>query len=248
MKAALGLPLALLLLFSVYPTEEQEDVRWHIRGQLAEACTCGVPCTCNFGEPPAPHDFCYSMWSYGIEEGRFGQVELKDLRAGGVEGPGGTLALLDIRATPDQRKALEEITQALTGRMMCMVRFWPLKASPTGVPGQSSVLHTSYKDRKFLGFEYVPIEQEATGRGVRLRLGDRGGFDASYIFGRDPSRPVTVENIVSWPIPVSIKGKTTFFKYKDQYNELDYEGTNSNQGAFELSSLDPGARPMNPAK
>jgi hypothetical protein len=186
------------------------------------------------------------MWSYWIEEGRFERLELRDLHAGGVEGPGGTLALLDIRATPAERKALEEITQALTGRLMCMVRLWPLKASPTGAPGQSSVLHTSYRDPKFLGFEYVPIEQEVTDRGVRLRFGDRGGFDADYLFGRDPSRPITVENIISWPVQVSIKGKTTYFRYKDTHNELDYTGTNSNQGAFDLSSLDPGARPMNP--
>jgi hypothetical protein len=186
------------------------------------------------------------MWSYWIEEGRYDRVELRHLHAGGVEGPGGTLALLDVRATPDQRKALEEITHALTGRLMCMVRLWPLKASPTGSPGQSSVLHTSYRDPKFLGFEYLAIEREMTDRGVRLRFGDRGGFDAEYIVGRTGSRPITVENIVSWPIPVSIKGKTTFFQYKDAHNELTYRGTNSNQGAFDLSSLDPGARPMNP--
>jgi len=246
MRAAFALTLSLALMFLLVAAVEQEPEKWRIRGQLTEACTCGVPCTCNFGEPPSPHEFCHSMWSYWIQQGRFEQVDLRDLRAGGVEGPGGTLALLDVRADPEQRKALEEITQALTGRLMCMVRLWPLKASPADASGQGSVLHSSYRDPKFLGFEYLPIEQEITDRGVRLQLGDRGGFEASYLFGRDPSRPVTVENIVSWPIPVSIKGKTTRFQYKDRYNELDYKGTNSNQGAFDLSSLNPGARPMNP--
>jgi hypothetical protein len=26
-----------------------DDDRWHIRGALSEACTCNVPCTCNYG-------------------------------------------------------------------------------------------------------------------------------------------------------------------------------------------------------
>ena len=61
---------------------------------------------------------------------------------------------------------------------------------------------------------------------------------------RDPSRPVTVSNITSWPVPVSIKGKTSFFKYKDKFNQLDYQGTNANQGDFDLSHNQPGGQPM----
>jgi hypothetical protein len=226
---------------------------WRIKGQLSEACTCSVPCTCNFGERPSPHEYCYAMWSYWIKEGRFREVELKDIHLGGVEGPGGTLALLDVRARPEQRQAMEEITQSLIGRLLCLVRLWPLKASAAGlgsrqVSSPSTVLHTSYQDRRFLGFEYVEIVQQVTEREARVRFGDRGGFEAVYLFGRDPSRPITVGNIVSWPIALSIKGKTTYFKYQDRHNQLDYRGTNANQGDFDLSSADPGARPMNPPK
>jgi len=193
------------------------------------------------------------MWSYWIKEGRYREVQLKDMHLGGVEGPAGTLALLDVRAKPDQRRAMEELTRALTGRLLCLVRLWPLKASAAGLvgaeaSGQSSILHTSYQDRRFLGFEYIDIDQEVTERGARVKFADRGGFEAVYLFGRDPTRPLTVANIVSWPIPVTIKGKTVMFKYKDRYNELDAKGTNANQGDFDLSSTDPGARPMNPPR
>ena len=54
----------------------------------------------------------------------------------------------------------------------------------------------------------------------------------------------TVTNIVSWPLPVSIKGKTTSLKYKDKFNQLDYQGTNANQGRFDLSHTEVGAVPM----
>ena len=106
------------------------------------------------------------------------------------------------------------------------------------------MIHTRYEDPKFLGFDYIKIEQEVTDRGSRLAFGDRGGFEAGYLFGRDPGRPITVTNIQSWPIDVSVRGRTVFFRYKDEFNQLDYQGTNANQGRFDLNHTQPGARPM----
>jgi hypothetical protein len=222
---------------------------WHLKGEFTEACTCAVPCTCNFGEKPSPNDYCYTMWSYWVQEGNWDQVKLKDVRIGGVDGPRGVLALLDERADPSQRASMENIWQAVTGRLICMLRLWPFKAGPAEPvagkpPRQGSVIRTRFPDRRFLGFEYVRIEQVITERGTKLTFSDRGGFEAVYIFGRDPAKPITVTNNISWPIPVSIKGKTVFFKYKDRFNELDYQGTNANQGHFDLSHTQPAGLPM----
>jgi hypothetical protein len=223
---------------------------WRIQGELTEACTCNVPCTCNFGERPSPYEYCYTMWSYWVKEGTWAQVKLNDLRIGGVDGPGGILGLLDVRADQAQRVAMESVWHNLSGRLLCMMRLWPFKAGSaepkSGRPArQSSIIRTRYPDRQFLGFEYVPIEQVITERGTRLTF-PGGGFEAAYILGRDPARPVTVTNIVSWPVPVSIKGKTSFFKYTDKFNQLDYQGTNTNQGHFDLSHKDAGAVRMTP--
>ncbi|HEY6402533.1 MAG TPA: DUF1326 domain-containing protein, partial [Blastocatellia bacterium] len=49
---------------------------WHISGALSEACTCSVPCTCNFGEGPSPHNYCHAVYAYGIKEGRYNGVKL----------------------------------------------------------------------------------------------------------------------------------------------------------------------------
>src|SRR5262249_26049786 len=162
-----------------------------------------------------------------VEEGNWEKVKLHDLRIGGVDGPGGIQGLLDARADRAQRAAMENIWHALSGRLLCLMRLWPFKAGGAEPARdrparQSSIIRTRYPDRQFLGFEYVTIDQVISERGTRLSFSDRGGFEAEYIFGRDPARPVTVTNIVSWPIPVSIKGKTTSLKYKDRFNQLDY--------------------------
>jgi hypothetical protein len=193
------------------------------------------------------------MWSYWVQEGNWGGVKLNDLRIGGVDGPNGVLGLLDARGDSTQRDAMENVWHAVSGRLLCLMRLWPFKASgvesrPDRRARQGSIIRTRYADRQFLGFDYVPIEQVITARGARLKFGDRGGFEASYILGRDPTRPITVTNNVSWPIPVSIKGKTVTFRYKDKFNELEYQGTNANQGAFDLSHKSAGAAPMTPPK
>jgi len=71
-------------------------------------------------------------------------------------------------------------------------------------------------------------------KGNKLQIGDQGGFEADYIMGMDGKTPVVVENNTSWNIPKSIKGKTKFLRYSDEFgNKFDMTGTNSNQGKFD---------------
>lgn len=174
------------------------------------------------------------------------------MKIGGVDGPVGVEGLLDARADPSQRAGMENIWHMLSGRLFCLMRLWPFKAGDDSRPGlparQSSIIRMRYAGRQFLGFQYVPIEQIITDTGLSLRFGDFGGFEAAFIPGRDPAKPITVTNNVSWPVPVTIKAKTVFLKYGDKFNQLDYRGTNSNQGDFDISSSDSGAMPMAPSK
>ena len=116
--------LALFVAALVAAQQKASPVPWRIKGQLTEACTCNVPCACNFGERPAPYEYCYAMWSYWVQEGSWEQVKLNDLRIGGVDGPGGILGLLDVRADPAQRTAMENIWHAVSGRLLCLMRLW----------------------------------------------------------------------------------------------------------------------------
>jgi hypothetical protein len=172
---------------------------------------------------------------------------------GGVDGPLGVMGLLDMRANPAQRQGMENIWHLLSGRLFCLMRLWPFKADgdepdPSRPARQGSIIRTRYADRQFLGFEYVSIEQVITDREMRLSFANTGGFEAKYIMGRDPSKPITVTNNVSWPIAVSVKAKTIYLKYNDRFNQLNYGGTNANQGEFDISHRDLGTLPMFPAK
>ena len=242
-----------LLLAGGISSAQDKPRPWRIQGEFSEACSCNVPCGCNFGERPSPYEYCHTMWSYWVKQGHWDQVKLDGMRIGGVDGPTGVMGLLDLRADPQQRSAMENIWHLLSGRLFCLMRLWPFKAGgeepePSRPARQNSIIRMRYADRQFLGFEYVPIEQVITAKGMRLSFADRGGFEANYIMGRDPSKPITVTNNVSWPIPVSIKARTVFLKYGDKFNQLDYQGTNANQGRFDISSKDQGAVPMSPPK
>src|SRR5215510_8103915 len=84
---------------------------WQIKGALSEACTCSVPCTCNFGEGPSPHDYCYAVYSYEIREGHFNAVNLDGLRFAGTDTATGGVVYLDAKAQGERRTALEAVAR-----------------------------------------------------------------------------------------------------------------------------------------
>src|SRR5229473_4061490 len=66
--------LAFALAGIAFTQEKPARRPWRIKGQFTEACTCSAPCACNFGERPSPYDYCYTMWSYWVQEGSWEQV------------------------------------------------------------------------------------------------------------------------------------------------------------------------------
>jgi hypothetical protein len=184
---------------------------WQIKGALSEACTCNVPCTCNFGEGPSPHAYCYAVYSYQIKEGQFNGVKLDGLRFGGIDAASGDALYLDALAQGDQRTALEGVARKVM-----------------------RVSGDRMGDTKLLGIKYVDIKQNYDGRHDALDLGDAGSFRTNYIMGRDKTRPVVVVNNTEWPVHETIKGKTESFTIKDEYgNRCSARNTNSNHGDFD---------------
>src|SRR5258706_16105194 len=116
------LVLAILICGVGLPQQKPEPRPWRIKGQLTEACTCSVPCSCNFGERPSPYDYCYTMWSYWVQEGISGKVKLNGVRIGGVGGPGGNMGLLGVGADQAQRDGMEDIWDGLNGRLIFPMR------------------------------------------------------------------------------------------------------------------------------
>src|SRR4051812_22172848 len=77
---------------------------WHLSGDLSEACTCGVPCPCNFGASPT-HPYCYALFCLDIKEGAYGDVSLKGLHLAGAGGAKGLVLYADDTASKDQQAA-----------------------------------------------------------------------------------------------------------------------------------------------
>lgn len=178
---------------------------WEIAGTLTEACTCSVPCTCNFGEAPSPHHYCWSVYSLDIEKGHYGAVKLDGLHLAVARAQSDRVAYIDETATPEQSAALKAIgSKILAGHNF------------SGI------------------FETDKITQEIGNTSARVQIGSAGGFETDYIIGRDGKTPVVVENNTTFNIPRSTKTKTKVFRYKDAHgNEIDTAATNGNQGKFD---------------
>src|SRR5437868_13903670 len=73
---ALGAALLAPTLARAAAAPSTASAPWRIMGDLSEACTCSVPCTCNFGEGPSPSHTCWALFSLDIKKGRFGKVNL----------------------------------------------------------------------------------------------------------------------------------------------------------------------------
>lgn len=184
---------------------------WSAEGTLLEACTCAVPCTCNFGQGPSPHAYCHSVWAYKIEKGAWGGTDLSGLIFGGADGPKGGVGFLDQRALPAQRPALEKLARAVFAR-----------GGPSGGPRP---------------FAPARITHEIRGNDLRLDIDGNsrggGGFAARVLVGGDGKTPIVVENNTIWPIRRAIKAKTTQLRFREErVGAIGGEGTNANYGAF----------------
>jgi hypothetical protein len=197
-------------------TETAVAKSWKITGALTEACTCSVPCSCNFGEGPSPHSYCYPFYSYHIRKGNYGDVVLDDLHFGSADLRGGRHMFMDERANERQREALRIIMARVVERV--------------------SADDSERKAKEMADeIEYVGVEQQYDDRKNLLKVAGIGEFAADYVMGLDKSAPVVVRNNTTWRIHDSIKAKTSAYKVKIGRDVVDTKETNSNQGDFEYS-------------
>jgi hypothetical protein len=196
-------------------------LRWHLQGEVSEACSCRVPCTCNFGQSPSPESYCWALYSLDITKGKAGGVDLSGLKLASASGKNGSVFYVDERATPEQEQALRLISGQLHQKM---IAYW------------ASVAPDAITDPQFklLDVRTAPITQTYGERSNLLKIGNAGLFQSDYIIGVDGRTPLMVENNWSWNITRNIKGKTSVLRYADEYgNRFDLDGTNMNQGHFD---------------
>jgi Protein of unknown function (DUF1326) len=201
-----------LLLFSIAValdagTPGKDRTHWEVKGNLSEACSCQVPCTCNFRSGPSPHHFCWAMFSLDITRGHYGKVKLNGLHLVGAHADKAVVWYIDDRATPKQFDALKAIAHRL-----------------------------GYHIELPIFYQAAQITQVVTDKGNEVEVAGRGGFKANYVMGGNGKTPIVVENITAWNLPRSIKGRTEYLKYWDTHgNTLDFKNTNSNEGKFDWS-------------
>jgi hypothetical protein len=199
------------------PVAESPSAKsWKITGALSEACTCSVPCSCNFGEGPSPHSYCYPFYSYHISKGNYGDIVLDGLHFGSADLRGGRHMFMDERASERQREALRIIMARVIERVSA---------------------DDAEKKAKEMAEEidYVGIEQEYGDRKNLLKVAGIGEFAADYVMGLDKSAPIVVRNNTTWRIKDAIKAKTSTYKVKIGRDIVNTKATNSNQGDFEYS-------------
>jgi len=220
--------VAAILAAGLTPTRSlaADSTPWHITGTLSEACSCSVPCSCNFGEAPTPHAFCWAIVGMTIDKGNYGDTSLDGLRIGGANGAKGYTFYYDESATPEQVKAVKAIVQTMVTKA--------LKANgitdPTKAPPEMRVL----------GIFPAQITHSFDGKSNHVLFANMGRFDGKYIMGIDGKTPVGVSNNYSFNIQNNIKAKTSVMRYQDKFgNKFDFKGTNSNQGQFDWSDTTP---------
>lgn len=191
-------------------TTSNKGPHWEIKGDLSEACSCDVPCPCNFDSHPS-HHFCWTMYALGIQKGHYGKVKLNGLHLVAAHADKSVVWYIDQNAGLEQSAALKAIAKDL-----------------------------HYAGRLPQFFETAQITQEVTDKGNYVVVAGHGGFKASYLMGLDSTKPIVVENNSVWNIPRSIKGRTEYLQYSDTHgNKIDFKNTNSNEGKFDWSDKTP---------
>ncbi|HEY6188119.1 MAG TPA: DUF1326 domain-containing protein [Pyrinomonadaceae bacterium] len=189
---------------------------WAIRGALTETCTCSVPCTCNFGEQPSPHSYCYPFYAYHIQKGNYGDVTLDGLHFGSADLKNGRTMFIDERADERQREALRLILARTIER----------------VSADEAEAKAKEIAPRIL---YAAVKQEYGETSNHLEVAGLGQFSANYVMGLDKTQPVVVRNNTTWRIRDAIKAKTTVYRIKAGKDVIDLKDTNSNQGEFEYT-------------
>ena len=98
------------------------EARWQLSGKVLVACNCDWGCPCNFNARPTAGK-CEGGWTWHVENGSYDDTTLDGLNfsvyvnwPGAIhEGNGEALILIDDRASPTQRTAIESLIGGTVG-------------------------------------------------------------------------------------------------------------------------------------
>jgi hypothetical protein len=186
---------------------------WKIAGSYFEACNCEVTCPCVFTSPPTSGE-CSVLIAWHIDQGRFGEVDLKGFNAVlAVHSPGHMLEgkwkvalYVDERANQDQQNALIQIFSGQAGGHLA---------------GLAPLIG------EVLGAKAAPIEYHSEGKRRSLRLGKIAGAEIEGLPGQDGAdvtitgQPFTA--VPGFPAVVAKSKQASFSDYG-----LSWQASNKN--------------------
>ena len=136
---------------------------WRLKGQVLISCNCDWGCPCNFNARPSTGK-CEGGWTWHVDQGTYGNTRLDDLNfsvyanwPGAIhEGNGEAVILVDERADPDQRRAIDVLLAGKSGGPWEVLGWtWPKKHGPVSVP--YDITFDGVKSRLRCG-EHVEVE------------------------------------------------------------------------------------------
>lgn len=166
---------------------------WEIRGRELANCNCNYGCPCQFGVLPTTGT-CEAAVAFEIDKGHYGDVKLDGLRAAGVykwpgaihHGNGQMQLVIDDRADPKQRAALEAIMTGADTEEMATMWFVFSKMAPNKHKTLYSRIETTLDPDERVGevkvdnvfdIQAKPIPNIVSGLPHRIRINLTQGFE-----------------------------------------------------------------------
>jgi hypothetical protein len=168
-------------------------IDWKIEGVEVVNCNCAYGCPCQFNALPT-HGHCRAHIWVQVEKGHFGDVNLDGTRFGVMaawpgpihKGNGTHQVIVDDRATPAQRQALETIAKGKETEPGKVVWFIYAAMSTTFLPTVTARIdltmnpearESSINVPGLVEGHVAPIRNQVTGLPVRAKINLPAGFE-----------------------------------------------------------------------
>jgi len=166
---------------------------WEIHAIEVSNCNCAYGCPCQFNALPT-YGTCEAAGGFRIDSGYYGDVSLAGLHAAFTvkwpgpihEGNGEIQIIIDERATPEQRLAVEKIMSGQDTEDMATI-FWVINAmtstnhatvfKPISLEADMDARIGRIVVEDVFELEAEPIKNPVTGAEHRARIDIPGGFE-----------------------------------------------------------------------
>lgn len=203
---ALGAAVAIPLLDPIIPAQTIATPNWRVTATVAESCSCGVPCPCNFGLDPTRKP-CEGNRLISIHAGHFDDVDL------------GGIAFLITFGMRDWSKIY--VSDRVDARQMAAVE----KLMPIAFAGFQ---------RGMLSLTKAPISIDVTENRVAFSSPE-SSVDMEVLRGLN-GQPVKILNLPNAAYQDYTQYRSVVHKHQSADRQFSYSGTNGFTSTMDVGS------------